>query len=108
MPAIPQGSRPAQFSAAPEISLKGGAGGPADSATVTIPDLMIRGSGAKKDSIAAITRVAQQRTQGHGAARVEASGRIEGDDQPWFMGQFAGQHDALKIPAGQRCGARPK
>jgi TonB family protein len=58
MPVIPEGSRPAQFSAAPEITLKGGAGGPVESATLVIPDLMIRGGAPKRESIATISRVA--------------------------------------------------
>jgi len=58
MPIIPEGSRPAQFSAAPELSSKGGAGGPVESATITMPDLMIRGGASKKESIATLVRVA--------------------------------------------------
>ncbi len=58
MPVIPEGSRPATFSAAPEISLKGGAGGPVESAAIVMPDLMILGASSKKESIATIARVA--------------------------------------------------
>jgi TonB family protein len=59
VPLIPEGSRPAQFSAAPEITPKGGAGGPVDSAGIVMPDLMIRGEGApKRESIASLARVA--------------------------------------------------
>jgi TonB family protein len=58
MPVIPEGSRPAQFSAAPEISPKGGAGGPVESAAIVMPDLMIRGAPSKKESIATLARVA--------------------------------------------------
>ncbi len=58
MPVIPEGSRPAQFSAAPEISPKGGAGGPVESAAIVMPDLMIRGALSKKESIATLARVA--------------------------------------------------
>jgi len=57
-PIIPEGSRPAQFSAAPEISPKGGDGGPVESAAIVMPDLMIRGAQSKKDSIATLARVA--------------------------------------------------
>ncbi|HTM48165.1 MAG TPA: TonB family protein [Bryobacteraceae bacterium] len=59
VPLIPEGSRPAQFSAAPEIARKGGAGGPVDSAGIVMPDLMIRGEGVpKRESIASLARVA--------------------------------------------------
>jgi TonB family protein len=57
MPIIPEGSRPAQFSAAPELSPKGGAGGPVESAMITIPDLMIRGAGPKKESLASLVHI---------------------------------------------------
>ena len=57
LPIIPEGSRPAQFSAAPELSPKGGAGGPVESAMITIPDLMIRGGPKKKDSLASLVHI---------------------------------------------------
>jgi len=58
VPIIPEGSRPAQFSAAPEIRLKGGADGVAESAAITMPDLTIRGGAPKRESIATLARVA--------------------------------------------------
>jgi TonB family protein len=58
MPVVPEGSRRAQFSAAPEISRKGDGAGPAGSAAIVMPDLMIRGGGLnKREPIAALTRV---------------------------------------------------
>jgi TonB family protein len=57
LPIIPEGSRPAQFSAAPELSPKGGAGGPVESAAISMPDLLIRGA-SKKESIATLARIA--------------------------------------------------
>src|SRR5262249_45085149 len=57
LPIIPEGSRPAQFSAAPELSPKGGAGGPVESAMITIPDLMIRGGAKKRDSLASLVHI---------------------------------------------------
>ncbi len=57
LPVIPEGSRPAQFSAAPELSPKGGAGGPVESAMITIPDLMIRGGAKKRDSLASLVHI---------------------------------------------------
>jgi TonB family protein len=57
MPIIPEGSRPAQFSAAPKLSPKGGADGPVESAMITIPDLMIRGGAPKKESLASLVHI---------------------------------------------------
>jgi TonB family protein len=63
MPVIPEGSRPAQFSAAPEISLKGGDAEPVKSANIVMSDLTIRGDAPKagtpqqRESIAKLTRV---------------------------------------------------
>jgi TonB family protein len=61
-PVVPEGSRPAQFSAAPEISPKGDGGGAASSSAIKMEDLMISGGTIKKDalpkgSIVALTRV---------------------------------------------------
>jgi hypothetical protein len=61
--------------------------------------------GYDKYAGAAITGVAQQGAQGHGAACIEAAGRIKRDDQFRFMGQFAGQYDALQIAPGECRGA---
>jgi TonB family protein len=58
MPLLPDGSRPAQFSAAPEISRQDGGAGKVESAAITIPDLMIRGGSPKRESIASLSRVA--------------------------------------------------
>ena len=62
MPVVPQGSRPAQFSAAPKISPKGDGSGSITSASIKMEDLMISGGGLKKESvpnqsIVALTRV---------------------------------------------------
>ena len=61
-PVVPQGSRPAQFSAGPEVSPKGDSGGPATSASIKMQDLTISGGAIKqeafpKESIVALTRV---------------------------------------------------
>jgi TonB family protein len=63
MPVVPHGSRPAQFSAGPEVSPKGDSGGgPATSASIKMQDLTISGGAIKqeafpKESIVALTRV---------------------------------------------------
>jgi TonB family protein len=62
MPVVPQGSRPAQFSAAPKIEPKGDGSGSVTSASIKMEDLMISGGGIKKESlpkesIVALTRV---------------------------------------------------
>jgi TonB family protein len=62
MPVVPQGSRPAQFSAAPKISPKGDSSGSVSGAGIKMENLMISGGGAKKEpfpkeSIVALTRV---------------------------------------------------
>ena len=62
MPVVPQGSRPAQFSAAPKISPKGDGSGSATGASIKMENLMISGGGVKKESIpnesiVALTRV---------------------------------------------------
>jgi TonB family protein len=62
MPVVPQGSRPAQFSAAPKISPKGDSSGSMTPASIKMQDLMINGGGIKKEpfpkeSIVALTRV---------------------------------------------------
>jgi TonB family protein len=62
MPVVPAGSRPAQFSAAPEISPKGDDAGPVTSASIKVEDLMISGGAIRKEampreSIVALTRI---------------------------------------------------
>jgi len=63
MPVVPEGSRPAQFSAAPEISPKGGDAEPVKSAKIVLSDLTISGDAPKagtpqqRESIARLTRV---------------------------------------------------
>jgi TonB family protein len=62
MPVVPQGSRPAQFSAAPKISPKSDGAGAVTSASIKMQDLAISGGGIKKESIpnesiVALTRV---------------------------------------------------
>ena len=58
VPVIPEVSRPAQFSAAPEISPTGGAAAAAEAATIVIPGLTVRsGETPKRQSIAALARV---------------------------------------------------
>jgi TonB family protein len=63
MPVVPEGSRPAQFSAAPELSPKGDEAAPPKSANIVMKDLMISGGAEKADkqdrreSIARLTRV---------------------------------------------------
>jgi TonB family protein len=58
MPLIPEGSRPAQFSAAPELSPGRGVGGSAEPGAIVLPGLTIRGAPPKKESIATIARIA--------------------------------------------------
>jgi TonB family protein len=62
MPVVPQGSRPAQFSAAPKISPKSDGSGSVTGAGIKMENLMISGGGDKKEpfpkeSIVALTRV---------------------------------------------------
>jgi TonB family protein len=62
MPVVPQGSRPAQFSAAPKPSPKGDQSGSGAPASIKMENLMISGGGLKKEaipnqSIVALTRV---------------------------------------------------
>ena len=58
-PVIPEASRHAEFSAAPEISRRGGAPSADEGARITAPDLTIRsGAAPRKDSIATLARVA--------------------------------------------------
>jgi len=60
MPVIPEISRPAEFSAAPEVSRTGGAEAPGEAARIVVPGLTIRSGEAapKGESIATIARVA--------------------------------------------------
>jgi TonB family protein len=69
MPVLPDGSRPAQFSAAPEISPKGADAEPVKSAGIVMSDLTIRGDAPKvgtpqqRESIARLTRVEPTSTE---------------------------------------------
>jgi TonB family protein len=58
-PVIPDATRRAEFSAAPEVSRTPGVPAPPDGARITAPDLTIRsGAAPRRDSIATIARVA--------------------------------------------------
>jgi TonB family protein len=58
LPVIPEVSRPAQFSAAPEIARTDGAAAPAEAAPIVVPGLTIRSDAPpKRSSIATLARV---------------------------------------------------
>ena len=57
IPVLPDASRSAQFSAAPEISRSGGAGAPSESARIVVPGLTIRGDTPKRESLATMARI---------------------------------------------------
>ena len=64
LPVVPEGSRPAQFSAAPEISPKGGPPEPDKPANILVKDLMIGGAkenSDKRDERQSIARLTQVR-----------------------------------------------
>ena len=86
---LPDGSRPAQFSAGPKLNPNGGTGAK-DGAGITVPDLMIRGGGkdtrptlmarttnpaspSAADSLRAASRYLTVSDIGRGAARVSAA-----------------------------------
>ena len=86
---LPEGSRPAQFSAGPKLNPNGGTGA-RDGAGITVPDLMIRGGGkdtrptlmarttnpaspSAADSLRAASRYLTVGDIGRGAARVSSA-----------------------------------